>query len=136
MNTPKIPNPGEQIKAQHIADIIRWVNSLVPHGDGKTIGVTRTAGGSVLTSLGSSEGTLAVKLKLGSHLSGLQYYAIYYDIDDDTLSSWTPCVASSIVDLEEEDLTDIIITGFNVGLDVEISGEMYPLIYFDIPRWL
>lgn len=152
MNTPKIPSAGEEIKAQHIADIIRWVNSLVPHGDGKTVGVTRTAGGSVITSLGGT-GTALVPILVGQHLiydetAQKMIYLGHYcsDFDGVNCTTWNDCYLTTLYNIPLEDYQELTPEIYDFPENTIFFGQYssyrlgydpdYDLYVFDHPRWL
>lgn len=154
MNTPKTPSTGEEIKAQHLADIIRWVQSLVPNGDGKTVAVSRTAGGSVITSLGGT-GTALIPVLVGKHLiydytAQKMIYLGYYcsDFDGVFCTTWNPCYLSTIYNITEEEYLVVegtpeifdfpdnsIFFGQKVSYNLEYDPA-YDLYIFDHPRWI
>jgi hypothetical protein len=121
MNTPKIPTPGEQIKAQHIADIIRWVQSLAPHGDGKTVGVSRTAGGSVLTSMASGDN--AYYCTLQSQINGYLFQGEVYQ--------------NFSADVYVEENAKIIIGNYypTLGWDLAITLELPSLPFLTFSKY-
>jgi len=152
MNTPKIPSTGEEIKAQHLADIIRWVQSLVPNGDGKTVAVSRTAGGSVITSLGGT-GTALVPVLVGGHLiydetAQKMIYLGYYcsDFDGVFCTTWNPCYLTTLYNILEEDYQDSTPEVYDFPDNTIFFGQLtsynlgytpaYDLYVFDHPRWL
>jgi len=71
MREPLIPRQGDEVKASTIADIIHWVRSAIPRGDGKTVRVKTTNGGSTISSIGG--GNTLIYCKLTSHIEGSMF---------------------------------------------------------------
>ena len=142
MREPTIPKSGEEVKASTIADIIRWVKSIVPRGDGKTIQVKTSPGGSIISSY-SEPGSSAVILELGSvkefssKLSRYIYNATAYINFDDTTGA--SCYAIP-VNKETSDESNILLETLRFlgcSSDYKISDKDYTRVYlFDYPRWM
>jgi len=76
MREPLIPRQGDEVKASTIADIVNWVRSIVPRGDGKTVRVKTTNGGSTISSIGG--GNTLIYCKLTSHIEGMMFVGDIY----------------------------------------------------------
>ena len=152
MREPLIPRQGDEVKASTIADIITWVRSIVPRGDGKTVRVKTTNGGSTITSFGGS-GTSMVPVLVGSHLiydqtaQKMVYLGNYCpDFDGVMCTTWNPCylVPLNNILIEEYDPDNPEIYDFpaNTILFGQLATydlgytPVYPLYCFDYPRWL
>lgn len=136
MREPTIPKSGEEVKASTIADIIRWVKSIVPRGDGKTIKVKTSPGGSVISGWNEG-GASAVKLVIGENLEpNIQYHAVYYNLDDTKDEKGTDCIASLMTPITDTIPSGTITFGFNSNTTIVSEGETYKVFNFDVPRWL
>jgi len=84
-------------------------------------------------------GTTVVKLVIGEQIeeSNMQYWAVYYNLTDDVETAESiDCIASLMVEITDEIPAGTIVFGFDSGTTLKIDEETYPLIYFDISRWL
>lgn len=146
MREPAIPKSGDEVKASTIADIIRWVKSIVPRGDGKTVQVKTSPGGSIISSYGEKGGTSGVILNLESVMTysstfnryiynATAYASLQNFLNDNGNSCYAIPVAYQLESSANILNSDSLFLGFFDTYTVS-EKDSTAVYLFDFPRWM